>query len=334
MDKWFALPEARRIEILQTASGLKGIPVDAIEKDWWVTATLKAVFELPVAEHMVFKGGTSLSKAWGVIQRFSEDIDLAVSRDFLGFSGTLSNEKVKALKKASCQYVSVNLLADLETQMEKMGIPADQFKIEAQELKDNESDRDPQQLNVFYKSIVSQSGYLKDKVVIEVGARSELEPSEIRTITTLISEAIPAFKTDLTFDVLTVHPKRTFLEKLFLLHEEFQKPASKMRHYRMSRHLYDLEKLMDTAFGKEALDDTELYDSIIKHRQKFTPIKGIDYEKHQAKTLDFIPPSDVLSLWEDDYKLMVGAMIYGNSLRFEQLLARMKELKTRFQIKS
>ena len=87
MKEWFDLPETRRIAIFETASNIKGVPVESIEKDWWVTITLKAVFELPVAKHLVFKGGTSLSKAWGVIQRFSEDIDLALSRDFLGFSG-------------------------------------------------------------------------------------------------------------------------------------------------------------------------------------------------------------------------------------------------------
>ncbi|MCX6182498.1 MAG: nucleotidyl transferase AbiEii/AbiGii toxin family protein [Bacteroidetes bacterium] len=331
MNEWFELPEARRIEIFETASSIKGVPVESIEKDWWVTIALKAVFQLPASEHMVFKGGTSLSKAWGVIQRFSEDIDLAISRSFLGFSGTLSNEKVKALKKASCQYVSVSMSADLKAQMLKMGIPADQFKIEAKELKDNETDRDPQQLNVFYKSLVSQSGYLKDKIVIEIGARSELEPSETRSITSLISEAIPALGINLTFKVLTVHPKRTFIEKAFLLHEEFQKPSEKIRHSRMSRHLYDLEKLMDTDYGKDAVNDTELYNSIIVHRKKFTPIKGIDYKKHHPQTLDFIPNSDILHLWKSDYKSMVKIMIYGDSLNFEEMIERMRELQNRFR---
>jgi hypothetical protein len=131
------------------------------------------------------------------------------------------------------------------------------------------------------------------------------------------------------FTVLTVDPKRTFLEKMFLLHEEFSKPQEKIRYERMSRHLYDLEKLMDTEFGIAALNDPELYDLIVQHRAKYTAIRGIDYKSHAPASINFIPPPEVLAQWERDYGLMQQSMIYGASLSFTTLIKRLEELKQR-----
>lgn len=106
MLEWLALGEKRQKEILNQVSTKTGLPAYAIEKDWWVTYCLKAVFNTSVATSLVFKGGTSLSKAWNVIERFSEDIDLGLDRNLLGFSGELSNTQIKKLRKASCEFVS------------------------------------------------------------------------------------------------------------------------------------------------------------------------------------------------------------------------------------
>jgi hypothetical protein len=119
------------------------------------------------------------------------------------------------------------------------------------------------------------------------------------------------------------------LEKLFLLHEEFQKPAEEIRINRLSRHLYDVEKLMSTKFIDLALDNQSLYNEIINHRSIYTKIAAVDYNLHQPKTLNPIPPDKILGEWEKDYKAMQEAMIYGESLPFKQLIERMKELKQR-----
>ena len=97
--EWLKIADDRkRIIITQTANNL-GLPPYAIEKDWWVTLVLRAIFEMPIGEHLVFKGGTSLSKAWHLIERFSEDIDLAIDRSFLGFEGELSKNQIDKLRK-------------------------------------------------------------------------------------------------------------------------------------------------------------------------------------------------------------------------------------------
>ena len=101
MNEWLKLSKKRRVEILEQVNNRLGLPIQAVEKDWWVTMVLKAVFSSSFAEHFVFKGGTSLSKAYHLIDRFSEDIDLAIDRKFLGFDGELSKTQIKKLRKAS-----------------------------------------------------------------------------------------------------------------------------------------------------------------------------------------------------------------------------------------
>ena len=105
MNEWLKLSKKRRIEILEQVNNRLGLPVQAIEKDWWVTMVLKAVFSSRFSEHFVFKGGTSLSKAYHLIDRFSEDIDLAIDRKFLGFDGDLSATQIKKLRKASGTFI-------------------------------------------------------------------------------------------------------------------------------------------------------------------------------------------------------------------------------------
>jgi len=103
---WLTLSKDRRIKILNQTTELTGLPAVAIEKDWWVTLVLNAVFSLPYSENIVFKGGTSLSKGWGLIERFSEDIDLAIDRKFFGYEGDISKTQIKKLRKKSCEFIS------------------------------------------------------------------------------------------------------------------------------------------------------------------------------------------------------------------------------------
>lgn len=128
-----------------------------------------------------------------------------------------------------------------------------------------------------------------------------------------------------------VSPKRTFLEKIFLLHEEFQKETMLIRTERMSRHLYDLEKLMDTTHGIEALKDSVLYNKIVEHRKNFNAIRGINYSNHIPKLINIVPPNETIKLWEKDYKTMQESMFYGATISFDKLIERITELNTRIK---
>lgn len=328
MKEWFSLTQDRQKTIIDQVSAKTGLPSFAIEKDFWVTQCLNAIFNLEVSSDLIFKGGTSLSKAWSIIERFSEDIDLCIDRKILGYEGELSKTQISKLRKASCKYTSTVLPKLLETELLKNGLKS--FNIEVQET--NDSDKDPQVIEIHYNSITEPIPYILPKVIVEVGARSLTEPIESREIQSLIGIQYPKQKfSDKPFSVPTVLPKRTFLEKIFLLHEEFQKRDEYIRTERMSRHHYDLEKLMDTNHGMEALLDEDLYSTIVKHRSKFNLLRGIDYSKHSPEKISILPPKGKLKEWKNDYEIMRESMIYGESLSFDVLIDRISELEVRLK---
>lgn len=324
---WLTLSKERKIEILNQATELTGLPAVAIEKDWWVTLALNASFSLPYSDNIVFKGGTSLSKGWDLIERFSEDIDLAIDRKFFGFEGDINKSQITKLRKESCEFISKKFLEDLKKVLSK-NKAIDECKLIAQPVID--SDKDPQTIEIHYNSVVDKSEYLPQRILIEVSSRSLMEPTEYREINSIISLNFPNqnFATK-PIAISTVLPQRTFLEKIFLMHEEFSRKPDKIRIERLSRHLYDLEKLMDTVHGIEALKNIELYKNIIAHREKFNTIRGIDYSNHIPSNIKIIPPDSVIKDYEKDYNTMTNFMIYGNSIIFRKMIERISELQKR-----
>ncbi|MBD5206489.1 MAG: nucleotidyl transferase AbiEii/AbiGii toxin family protein [Bacteroidales bacterium] len=187
----------------------------------------------------------------------------------------------------------------------------------------------PSTIFVRYKSILPEEWeYIEPKVKIEISCLSMDEPVEEKTLRSFMADVLKE-EEDVEVRFPTVVPTRTFLEKIFLLHEEFQKgnPRSK----RMSRHLYDIEKIMDTDFGK-SIADRELYDSVVKHRSVFNKVEGIDYDLHNLSTLSFIPPETFIKEWEKDYQSMQNHFIYEErSLSFDELIKRLEELTARIR---
>ena len=332
MNEWLKLSEKRRLEILNQVNSQTGLPTDAIEKDWWVTITLKAIFSSKFAQHLVFKGGTSLSKAYNLIERFSEDIDLSIDRTMLGFEGELSKTQIKKLRKASGNFIVGEFKEELISELEKLGVNKENYNLIFDDEIDDTSD--PHRIELEYNSIVEPGEYIPQRVIIELGARALLEPNEQKIIQSIIGQIYPeqAF-TIQPFEVIVVVPTKTFLEKIMLLHEEFLKPIENIRHYRMSRHLYDIEKLMDHDYGKEAIKNKELFETLVQHRSKYTPIRGISYELHTPQTINFIPPAEVTELWKKDYQAMQEFMIYGETLEFEELIDKLKNLNEIFRAK-
>lgn len=189
-------------------------------------------------------------------------------------------------------------------------------------------DQDPLIIEIYYPKLTETEAYLKPGVLVEVGSRSLKEPYTHRTFSTFLSEIYHEKSfADKPITIPTVNPERTFLEKVFLLHEEFQKAPEKIRFKRLSRHLYDLEKLYQSEFSEIALKNEELYKTIMAHRSKFTPLSGIDYNNHRPKNIKFIPPEHLLPLWKKDYLEMSESMFYGNSLSFEGLIEQLTELQ-------
>lgn len=330
MKTFLELDTKEKLQIFEQIRTKTGLPIQAIEKDWWVVQTLGLIFSMDCAPHIVFKGGTSLSKAWNAIERFSEDIDLALDRRFLGFEAEMSKTQVGKLRKASFVYISTVFFHQLQEQFNNAGFT--DLKIQLATVKD--TDQDPIIIEIYYPEVSPTSVYLKPRVLVEIGSRSLMEPFSPRVFSSLVGEHYPNQSfADAPITVASVNPERTFLEKVFLLHEEFQKKFDKIRTERLSRHLYDLEKLMDTSYHTKAITDANLYQEIVNHRSSITPIRGIDYTNHTPSKIKIIPPSNIVKEWQKDYEIMQQNMIYGNSLSFEKLMQRIELLQKQINMK-
>ncbi len=337
--KFIDLSKEDRIDVLDRVSTELNIRQrEAIEKDWWVTTVLRALFCLPYAKHLSFKGGTSLSKCWHLIDRFSEDIDIAIDREYLGFSGALSKTQISdRLRRRACAFVRENMQYDLAEQLYQNGIPKDMFKVNVDITPVTTTD--PETIDINYDSILSFSvdgrdgnWYILPKVKIEVSGRSMSEPVNEIAIDSMIDQVYPrAPFTESKFMIRAVLPERTFLEKIFLLHEEFAKPKELVRTERMSRHIYDIGQMLKTPIADRAINDTELYHQIVEHRRTFIGLRGFDYDTLYPATLNIIPPPSVIEQWKEDYENMQLHMIYGESVSFEDLVKNLKKLNDKIR---
>lgn len=236
---------------------------------------LKALSTTRHFELMSFKGGTSLSKGWNLINRFSEDIDIAMRREgVFGISSTSGNQLAK-VRRTVRHYTVRELPGEIADALNGMGIV--DFSVEPEltrtfndgKTTELSTTTHPSTIFVRYKSVLPEElEYIEPKVKIEISCLSMDEPVEIKTLRSFMADILKE-EEDVDVQFPTVVPTRTFLEKIFLLHEEFQKdnPRSK----RMSRHLYDIEKIMDTDFGN-TIADRELYDRVVKHRSIFNKV--------------------------------------------------------------
>ena len=328
---FYSIENAEKEAIFQAIATKKGMTPFAVEKDWWVSRTLEIIFQMDIAKHLVFKGGTSLSKAWKLINRLSEDIDLAIDKEFFkSYNGDISKTKITRLRKEAGVYTTGTFFKELQAEFRKKDFNELQFKV----IDTKESDQDPRIIEIYYPNIIFQpTEYVLPRVQIEISCRSLREPFTDKSVGSLVDEvyadrdfAVPLF------NVPTVNPERTFLEKIFLLHEEFNRHKEKMRVDRLSRHLYDVHYLTKSGVAEMAIHNKELYETIVKHRHKYSRVGGVDYNKHNPKTLNPIPISEVMDEWKADYAKMKEDMIYEDPKpTFENLIENLNELKTQLQ---
>ncbi len=334
MNKFLTLTEAQRRTVFeQTAIRIK-LPVASIEKDFWVTEILNILFSLPYADKMVFKGGTSLSKIWGVIRRFSEDIDIAIDRSMFGIEGDVTKKQLKKLRKASSIFVKDTFANDLIATTEQTGL-SDFVTIKADP--DGEGDAtypEPRQIHIIYKSVLPSgtNPYLRDEVLLEVGARSLFEPTAKAKIESFVTAAYPHLTSnDKEIQVVTAVAEKTFLEKAFLLHELFTTEGCRNAN-RKSRHLYDLYKMLEAGIADMAIPNNELWETIRHHREVFTSIRDVDYTPDVRKRIALTPPESVIEDWRNDYDTMVANMIYEDKVpTFSDILAGATKIESKFK---
>lgn len=327
---FYKLDKKEKEAVFNAIAAQKGMKPFAVEKDWWVSRTLEIIFQMDIAKHLVFKGGTSLSKAWKLIQRFSEDIDLAIDQAFFGFTGDLSKNQRDKLRKAAGIYSTGTFFKEIEAAFKIRGYENLTFKI----IDTGDSDQDPRILEIYYPHIMpADTKYILPRVQIEVSCRSLREPFTVKTFGALVDEVfVNKDFVEPLFNVPTVNAERTFLEKLFLLHEEFHRPTNKMRVDRLSRHLYDVYHLTKAGVAENAINNKALYETIVAHRYKFSRVANVDYNLHHPKTLNPIPIAEKIEDWKTDYAKMKEDMIYEeNKPTFEDLITNLEEVKSMLQ---
>jgi len=304
---------------------------------------LYALLHTSVSEYLLFKGGTSLSKGWDIINRFSEDIDLALSRDYflnvkqLSCASCTSNTQIHNLREKGQDFLFGEFKDELMTKLADMGLEVtlltdNDITNENGESRKVPHDKDPSVLYVQYPSLYdSQAAYAIPTVKVEISVLSMSEPYEMRRISSLIEQTFKDedVDSDLVQTIRTVSPARTFLEKAFLLCEEFQK--DKPRTHRMTRHFYDLEKLMHTPYAEIALNDLVLYHEIVEHRRKFYHVGYVDYDKELPASIQIVPSDELMPAYEADYNEMKESFIYGDALDFTELMKKLTEIESRFR---
>lgn len=335
MSSFLNLSKTDQVRHINQAVFSLNLPPEAIEKDIWVTEVLRALFALPYSNNISFKGGTSLSKCWNLIERFSEDVDIAINREYFGLLGeTLTKREVnKKLRKALCSFCRETLQFDLKKQLIADGIPEKSFSV-TMEITDVTT-VDPEKIFINYKSLFvdnknnNKESYINPVVILEINGRSMKEPLKSVEVKSFIDDIFEnEVFTNNPFSVPTVVPERTFLEKICLLHEEFSKQDEHIRVNRMSRHLYDLARMLNTPIAENAIKDKELYQSIIAHRRIFIAMKNFDYDTLMPETINIVPPEIIISQWEEDYNKM-QTMIYGEYLPFSKMIDKIKQLNER-----
>ena len=337
MDAILQLDAGQRRELFQRTTQATGMDAVIVEKDFWVCWTLKELFALPtMGEHLIFKGGTSLSKVYKIIERFSEDIDVSIDRGFLGFGGANEPEagasnkekhrRIEALKTACQKKIANELLPTLEAAIKGKVGRAEQWSLRS-------DDEDPDQQTLLFEYPTSftaeAAGYIRRLVKIEMGARADHWPSETKTITPYVAEQFPqGFKApSCMVKVLSV--ERTFWEKATILHAEFHRPADKPMPERFSRHYCDFYELIRKGVGTAATAKPELLARVAQHKSLFFKTSWARYGEAAKGSLRIAPPKQRVKALRDDCGKM-QQMFFGEPPEFDQIVARLSQWESEF----
>lgn len=337
MKSFLKMPDPEKRTLCEQANNKLGLPPASIEKDFWVCFTLQSLFEHPeIGSHLTFKGGTSLSKGWDLIYRFSEDIDIVIDRTFLGFGGSgapdlapskkQKRKRLKLLRTASQGFVTNTLLPSL-----KEAVSQDINTKSPWRLKMDTDDPDGQTLLLDYPSVFPATmAYILPSIKIEFGARSDTEPKLDVDIRPYLADAFPKLFLKSQFQVHAVSPERTFWEKAMLLHEENFRPLEKKRKARIARHYYDLYCLIRSGIGSQAHKNIGLFNRILAHRQVYFAYTWADYDTIRPGMLKLIPTDSQLPGWRSDYQAMKDEMFFREPPSFEKILETVKIFQDEF----
>lgn len=340
MDEVARLPAADRAALFGETGAGRGVADTIIEKDFWVCWALRRLFGLPkgATATLVFKGGTSLSKAFGAIRRFSEDIGLSFDRADLGYIGDRDPEKEGISRKQAARLID-DLVGDVERHIAEQLLPALRAAIVEQlgEPANGEwtleiDAGDAQTVNFHYPTALPAAeyegmAYITPRVKLELGARGDPWPTEEKVIRPYAADDYPNFFEKPDTSLIVLSARRTFWEKATALHAEAHRPADSPTPQYFSRHYYDLAMLLDTAEGQAAATDFDLLAQVASHKATFFRSGWASYDTARPGTLRLMPDAARVKDLRGDYRAMAPMMFDETPPSFDDILAKIEMLQ-------
>jgi hypothetical protein len=321
MDKIARLPEQDRAAVFMETAGAKGMNPGVVEKDFWVVWVLDRLFSSNfLADKILFKGGTSLSKVFGLIERFSEDIDLILDwNEVVNEDPNLERSKTgqdkfnKAVLGLSRKYIEQTFLPVVQRLLGGICSAA----IEP---------RAPDVISIKYPASY-ESGYLRPEIRLEIGPLALWTPNAHYEIQSYVAEVFPDLFEHPMCGLKAIKAERTFWEKATILHAEAFRPESKPHQARYSRHYYDLAMMAsDEAVKSAALNDLELLHSVVNFKTRFYPASWAHYDLAKPGTFKLLPSNHNFKNMADDYKQM-QVMFYREGPAFDDLMEILQRLE-------
>ena len=332
-----ALPIDEQRAALSHVATQKGLPLVVVEKDLWVTILLHILFGKNGSKGILFKGGTSLSKGFNLIDRFSEDIDVTYSLetlkehygefenpwDYFKDDNKWSNKKLdrelKNIKSIGQKYTDEILLNIVETELKKV------THLDLDVISEGEMT-----LYIHYPKLLEESeyggSYIKPVVKIEAGVRSARVPTISKNIDSFFEQILGKSE---PIEVEILRPDRTFWEKATILHAENSRnePSRIDKRNHMSRHIYDLVKLYNSEYGVMAIDDLKLLADVVLHKSTFYKDNKADYDNATPVNIKIVPTEELNDNFKADYEDMATSMIIGNPPVYDELLEVLKKIE-------
>jgi hypothetical protein len=336
-----AASEQERRDLFVGTGNRLGTAEQNIEKDFWVCWTLHALFHEMDATgpRLLFKGGTSLSKGYGLIERFSEDIDITVFREDIGqaatvdaleaLSGKKRTARLEAIKAACQEYVHGPMLEQL-SELLRRTLKTANLSATRGRVEPDPNDPDRQSLLLWYPTATTEgNAYIRRAIKIESGAKSALDPHSPLTIRPYIADDL--MDLDLTVgDVTTVDPSRTFWDKIVILHGLRRwwdrRRELKGGGQRVSRHYYDVYRLLPSEIGRQAMTDAAMAEDCVRHARMFFSRPDFDLASAVPGSYTLTPDNGMLAELRRDYAAMSG-MIFGRIPTVDQVVEAISELE-------
>jgi len=333
MDKFVLLGDKDKRAYFEVAAADLNVMPQLIEKDFWVCWILKILFSLPESgSHLTFKGGTSLSKCYDVIRRFSEDVDVSIERSFLSSKQAIEPKKQESNKEnqrrlerlqLACQAkISETVIPELKKKIGSILFDKKEWKIE---VDPNDALRQTVLFTFPHALTSSTESYVKSAVKIEFGSRADHWPVEKMTVSPYVAN-VPSDVSIEGAPVRVLAAERTFWEKATILHMIHNYPEGKNVPPRMSRHYYDLFAMVDTPIYKKSLEKIALLKDVSEHKALFFKANWAHYEEAKPGGLRLLPREDQKGQLKTDYRQM-QEMFFEDPPSFDSILEKLKKVE-------